>query len=538
MSDFLSLLADAGLTIEEIALDFGVSKEVARGWGRGIDKAPASVLQSLSVMSRFRQSVVQPKTASEVSNSDGEFEPGSKEAGQVRTSVEGQPYTAISLFSGAMGLDIGLDQTGRFKLLACVEKEKAFCETIRANIAGGRLPKELMVFHADMSLLDPQEVLSAVGLKPGELDVLVGGPPCQSFSTAGRRGSIEDPRGTLLWDFLRFVEFMQPKMFLMENVRGLLSAALKHRPLAERPPKKGPPLTDDEQAGSVVRLFAEDLKRSGGYHLDCFEVNAVNYGAPQLRERALFIGNRYNAKVDFPNPTHGRPAETSSEKADLFDTAPSLKPWATLRDALDRVTNSGEIIMDFSPRKKAYLEKIPAGSNWRSLPLSVQQESMGKAWHAKGGRSGWWRRLTLDLPCPTLVTMPNHASTSLCHPTETRALSIKEYAAIQEFPSDWTICGTTTQQYAQVGNAVPVRLGFVAGQVLAACLDKLKIRNLIAYERAPEHYRVVYIQSHVRTRQWFKKGETFVWTDGSDENVLYNVPVTVRQERRLAEHNI
>ena len=536
MSDFSNLLANAALTIEEIAQDFGVSTEVVQDWEQGAAKPPVSVLQSLTVMALFPQNGAS-STAISVSKlaAEGTRDP---EAASLRVNSETRPrYTAISLFSGAMGLDIGLEQTGRIKLLACVEKEKSFCDTIRANIEGGRLPPALRVFHADMSQLDPEEVLSSVGLKPGELDILVGGPPCQSFSTAGRRGSTEDPRGTLLWDFLRFVDFMQPKVFLMENVRGLLSAALKHRPLAERPPKKGPPLMDDEQAGSVIRLFAEDLKRSGGYHLDCFEVNAVNYGAPQLRERALFIGNRYNAQVDFPNPTHGRPAEASGERSDLFDSASRLKPWATLRDALSRVTDVGEIIMDFSPRKKAYLEKIPAGSNWRSLPHSDQQESMGKAWYAKGGRSGWWRRLTLDLPCPTLITMPNHASTSLCHPTETRALSIKEYARIQEFPADWIICGTTTQQYTQVGNAVPVRLGFVAGQVLVTCLDKLMDRGLQPYVHPPEHYRVVYIQSHVRTRQWFKRGETFVWADGGDENIQYRAPVTLRQERRLAEHN-
>jgi DNA (cytosine-5)-methyltransferase 1 len=93
--------------------------------------------------------------------------------------------------------------------------------------------------------------------------------------------------------------------------------------------------------------------------------------------------------------------------------------------------------MDFSPRKKEYLSMVPEGSNWRSLPVEVQKESMGWAWHAKGGRSGWWRRLSFDLPCPTLVTMPNHAGTALCHPTEVRALTLKEYALIQEFPSDW-----------------------------------------------------------------------------------------------------
>ena len=531
MNEFANLIGESGLALEEIAREFGVPKEIAQEWELGGSKPPTSVIQSLSVLARFGKET-NPLDYFPANN-DVCLEHGMPREGSNR----GRRYTTISLFSGAMGLDIGLEQTDRFNLLACVEMEKSFCDTIRANINGNRLPSNLQVFQADMSKLDPREVLEAVGLQPGELDVLVGGPPCQSFSTAGRRGSTQDPRGTLLWDFMRFVEYMQPKMFLMENVRGLVSAALKHRPLAERPPKKGPPLADDEQPGSVIRLFAEDLRRAGGYHLDCFEVNAVNYGAPQLRERALFIGNRYNAQVDFPNPTHGQTANPPAAKSDLFDRPPCVTPWTTLRDALGRISEPGEIVMDFSPRKKSYLTKIPAGANWRSLPVTDQKESMGKAWFAKGGRSGWWRRLTLDLPCPTLVTMPNHASTSLCHPTETRALSLKEYAAIQEFPADWTICGSTTQQYAQVGNAVPVRLGFVAGQVLASCMDKLEDRKLIPYPHPPEHYRVIYIQSHVRTRQWFKKGKTFVWTDGCDKNIQYRAPVTLRHERRLAEED-
>lgn len=536
MSDFLSLLESADLTIDAFAKEFCLPVDVIQSWIDGTAKPSAVVMRSLSIIALFEPRRANTDDASQDS-SDATVLISRPTIACLRSELHSKPrYTAISLFSGAMGLDIGLEQTQRFNLLACVEKEKSFCETIRANVAAGRLPAHLQVFHADMSKLEPAEVLTAVGLRPGELDILVGGPPCQSFSTAGRRGTTQDPRGTLLWDFLRFVQGMQPKMFLMENVRGLISAALKHRPLAQRPPKKGPPLSDDELPGSVVRLFAEDLQRSGGYHLDCFEVNAVNYGAPQLRERALFIGNRYNARVDFPNPTHGQPGDASKGPPDLFNITPQLKPWVTLRDALAPIRNPGEVIMDFSPRKKSYLEKVPAGSNWRSLPLAEQQESMGKAWFAKGGRSGWWRRLTLDLPCPTLVTMPNHASTSLCHPTETRALSLKEYAAIQEFPADWVICGTTSQQYTQVGNAVPVRLGLVAGQVLAEVLDKLAERNFKSYSTPPEHYRVVYIQSHVRTRQWFKKGETLVWEDGGSENVRYGAPVTIRQERRLAEH--
>lgn len=451
-----------------------------------------------------------------------------------------QKYKVISLFSGAMGLDIGLDQTNRFELLACVEKEPSFCATIRANHAAGRLNPKLQVYQGDITDLDPAKVLQACGLERGELDVLVGGPPCQSFSTAGRRMATQDPRGTLLWQYLRFVEYMQPRFFLMENVRGLLSAALKHRPIAERPEKGGLPLTRDELPGSVVRLFAEDMQSlqsigEHGYHMDCFEVNAVNYGAPQLRERALFIGNRYNTVVNFPDPTHGAPFKSTEPQSSLFDGIDTLKPWGTLGDALEDLKDPDSVILDFSPRKKTFLSHVPPGSNWRSLPVDLQQESMGSAWHAKGGRSGWWRRLNFDLPCPTLVTMPNHASTSLCHPTELRALSLREYARIQEFPDDWNFAGTTSQQYAQVGNAVPVRLGTVAGTVIAKEMDELKARNWRVIAAKPPEYRVVYVQSHVRTRQWFKNGKTILWEDGeSNEGAKYEAPQTLRKISAIA----
>lgn len=439
-------------------------------------------------------------------------------------------YKVISLFSGAMGLDLGLDKTGRFEIIACVEKEKSFCETLRDNRDAGRLPADLRIYEGDITDLDPLEVLKDCGLAVGEIDLVVGGPPCQSFSTAGRRRTVQDSRGTLLWQYLRFIAAMRPRFFLMENVRGLLSAALRHRPLIDRPNRGGETLDRDEMPGSVVRLFADDLQEIEGspYHMDCFEVNAVNYGSPQLRERAIFIGNRFNASVDFPDPTHGNP--TNEEEPTLFGKKQSLLPWRTLGDAIKHINDPGEIIMDFSPRKKNFLSLVPPGSNWRSLPETIQRESMGSAWFAKGGRSGWWRRLSYDLPCPTLVTMPNHASTALCHPLEVRALTLREYAAIQEFPSEWEFKGSPSQQYAQVGNAVPVRLGEVAGEVISTSLDRLAARKWHPYANSPEHYRVIYVQSHVRTRQWFKKGQTFVWDDGGENgHATYEPPQTLRR---------
>lgn len=447
-------------------------------------------------------------------------------------------FKVLSLFSGGMGLDLGLHATGRFETVACIEIDPACCRTIERNRNEGKLPKSLQVLQADIAQLDPVEALSKLQLDPEDIDVVAGGPPCQSFSTAGRRRTVIDPRGTLLWDFLRFLEKIKPKAFLMENVRGLLSAALVHRPIAERPDKGGPELTDDELPGSVVRLFAKDLAnlKGVGYNLDVFEVNSVNYGSPQIRERALFLGNRFGLEFNFPEPDHGPPWQNEeSNELDLFTSQKTkLKEWKTLREALAGLNDSKPVLLDFSPRKKNYLAMIPEGSNWRSLPESLQKESMGKAWYAKGGRSGWWRRLTYDLPSPTLVTMPNHASTSLCHPTETRALSLKEYARIQEFPDEWEFEGTTAQKYAQAGNAVPIRLGKIAGEVIADVLDQIEDNHRTMSQSIAEKPRIVYLQSHVRTRQWFKDGKTYIWnSEVENGDAEYALPKTLRKERRI-----
>jgi len=351
-------------------------------------------------------------------------------------------FSVVSLFTGAGGLDTGLDMTGGFNLLGCVELEPRYCETLRLNRDRGLFANSgTEIVEADLSSLDPFVLMEKLSLAPGELDLLVGGPPCQAFSTAGRRRSVADPRGTLLWDFLKFVEVLKPKYFLMENVRGLLSAAIRHRPIAHRPNKGGPPLEDDELPGSVVNLWVNDLAKieDGAYRVDCFEVNAVNYGAPQLRERAIFIGNRLGQIIDFPTPTHGLVGANGAAPV-------GQHPFRTLAAALDGFSEKDPVLMDFSPRKKSYLAQVPPGGNWRTLPEDIAKESMGKAFHAKGGRSGWWRRLSWDLPCPTVVTMPNHASTSMCHPDELRVLSVGECARIQEFPDGWCFCGSPLEQ--------------------------------------------------------------------------------------------
>lgn len=441
--------------------------------------------------------------------------------------MRARQFTALSLFSGGMGLDLGLEQARRFNLLACAELVPSFCQTIRVNRDAGRIgDKRLKVYEGDISALDPMRVLADLNLEPGQLDLIVGGPPCQTFSTTGKRATVQDRRGTMLWQFLSFVRALQPKAFVLENVRGLMSAALSHRAIKERPEHGGAPLRDDEQPGSVLRAFVRDLDNA--FRLDCFEVNAVNYGTPQLRERAILIGNRFNRVVEFPDPTHGR---AEGQQPSLFDVEPLL-PYRTLRDALDGLHESDPVVLDFSPRKKRYLEMVPPGGNWRALPAHIAKESMGKAFTAKGGRSGWWRRLSFDLPCPTIVTMPNHASTSLCHPTETRALSLRECARVQEFPDEWEFAGSPSEQYTQVGNAVPVGLGRVVGGVVADLLDAISSGG--AVPGTHDACRVVYVRSHVRTRQWFKGGTAVVWEDGADnESGKYGPAKTTRKVRKL-----
>lgn len=441
---------------------------------------------AVSLSQFVRDSVEQRLTVSGAPDTDTQCAP------DVGTTTK--RFTTVSLFTGAGGLDVGLDATGRFDLLATVELEEVFCKTLERNQQKGLLgTPDTRIIQADLSSYTPQQLMDELGIKPGELDVLVGGPPCQTFSTAGRRAGVQDLRGQLIWDYLDFVRELRPKVFLMENVRGLLSAALKHRPIAERPNRGGAPLCPEEKPGSVFDLWLSDALDigDGEYRVDTFEVNSANYGAPQIRERVLVIGNRLDRVTPVLEPTHG--AEEG------------LKPFRTLRDALDGLEDPLPTLLDFSPRKKGYLDLVPTGGNWRSLPDEVARESMGRAYHAKGGRSGWWRRLSWDLPSPTITTMPNHSSTSMCHPEETRVLSVAECARVQEFPDGWEFLGTTANQMKQVGNAVPARLGTVAAETIVKIFEDDSLTDTSA-PRATQ----TYLKSHVRTRRWWKDGQAVV----------------------------
>ncbi|WP_433315894.1 DNA cytosine methyltransferase [Micromonospora chersina] len=345
------------------------------------------------------------------------------------------PLNCISVFSGGMGLDVGLEQAG-FAIRLAADNMPAAVATAKAN------RPDLPVFDSDVQRLSADVVYDMSGLKPGEIDLISGGPPCQSFSTAGKRLGLDDQeKGPLVFEFVRLVQELQPRAFLMENVKGLLSASLTWRQL---PYNNNGKIIDDLH-GSLFRELCRRFEEIG-YSLGVKEINAADYGVPQLRHRVFLMGYRDGRPATFPDPTH-------SKGGDLF-----LPPWRTIREALAGLENDNSHCARFSERKLKYLRMIPEGSNWRSLPEEIQRESMGRAFFAKGGRSGYWRRLAFDLPSPTILTEPQNASTSLCHPTEDRPLTVRECARIQTFPDDWMFWGRGGDQYRLVGNAVPVHL--------------------------------------------------------------------------------
>jgi len=401
------------------------------------------------------------------------------------TSSRSRPKPSyISLFSGAMGLDLGLEAAG-FHCLACNEIDPLAVQTIRHN------RPSIPVIDTSVEQVTAASLAEAVRGDVHGVDLIAGGPPCQAFSSYGQRRGLYDGRGKMIFEFFRIIEELRPKTFLMENVRGLHSMPL----VPKNVNVDGVRVSVEHRAnGSLLRELLRRFE-SIGYRVDCYLVNCVNYGAPQIRERLLCIGNRFGLVADFPQP------EYSNRPADR------LKPFRTLVDAIgEGFVDPDPGVMNFSPRKLRYLAMVPPGGNWRSLPVDVQKESMGKTWYLKGGRSAYWRRLSYDFPCPTVVTMPNHAGTSMCHPTELRALSVGELAAVQEFPKDWVFSGSVTDKCRQIGNAVPTRLGKVAGDVISRLLKNVARNDEQVCEGSPPS-RVVHIRPHVRTRSYWKAGE-------------------------------
>lgn len=345
-----------------------------------------------------------------------------------------------------MGLDLGLEKAG-LEVVVAVECNPYAVATIKAN------RPDLPLIDRRIETVTTAEILKAAGLKRGEAFAVSAGPSCQVFSTAGKRGSLADVRGTMFEHLIRVVREARPRFFVLENVRGLLSAAIKHRPLRERGPGF-PQLNCDEELGSGFRVVCEQLRALGYYCI--FDVlNAADFGVPQERHRLVVIGTRDLEPIRMPAPTHARDGEGG------------LPAWTTLGSALaDLRGDPTPEFYRFCPAKEKYLALVPEGGNWRDLPRRMQRHALGKAYISWGGRCGFFRRLSFSRPSPALTTRPDSKATTLCHPTELRPLTVAEYSRIQQFPVGWQFAGSVRKKYEQVGNAVPLGLGETIGCAL------------------------------------------------------------------------
>lgn len=372
--------------------------------------------------------------------------------------------TAISFFAGAGGLDMGLVQAG-FDIKLAVELESLYVETLLSN------HDNLNAIQGDIMDFNKEKVYEKANLGlDDEIDLMVGGSPCQSFSTAGKRQAFDSSGGQAMLQFIDLINEIQPKAFLLENVKGLLSASLKHRPIDKRG-KDAAPLEEAEERGSALKHVLERIK---GYHVKYQLLNSADYGVPQKRERVFLVGIRKDLglKFEFPKVTHNQ------------EGSDGLERWVTFADVLNRIEEFGILkhhYVNYSPERLRYMQMIPVGGgNWRDLPSDIVEEAMGGAYRSGGGKVGYFRRIKVTAPAPTVLTSPHQNSTNLGHPFENRPLSIEEYLGIQEFPLNYRIAGTLSKQYIQIGNAVPVRLGKAMGK---AILDQLNKAERLKYYR-------------------------------------------------------
>lgn len=332
-------------------------------------------------------------------------------------------YNVVELFAGAGGLALGLEKAG-FNEVGLVELDKYACKTLRKNRPNWN------VIEKDVVDVAEQGIRNYIG--DIEVDLLSGGYPCQSFSYAGHQMGLNDVRGTMFYYYAKILDDIQPKMFLAENVKGLVSH------------------DNGKTLETMLEVFA-----SIGYKVTWKVLNAWDYNVAQKRERILIVGIRndlYHNDFEFPKPCTYKPVL----KDILKDVPPSLG-------------------MSYPEKKRHVLDLVPPGGCWVNLPEDIAKEYMGKSYYSGGGKRGMARRLSWDEPSLTLTCSPAQKQTERCHPNETRPFTTREYARIQSFPDEWEFEGSVGQVYKQIGNAVPVELAKSIGLSIKQYLDNVSL---------------------------------------------------------------
>lgn len=335
-------------------------------------------------------------------------------------------FNSIELFAGGGGLALGMSLAG-FHHVLLNEFDTAACKTLKTN------KPEWNVIEGDVRHID------FTPLK-GKIDFLSGGFPCQAFSYAGKGAGFNDTRGTLFFELARAVKEIQPKVFMGENVKGLIS----------------------HENGRTFETIKNTIAELGYTLVEPRVLRAIMYQVPQKRERLILIAIRndiaQNVEFHWPTPYH---------------------EVLTLRDALYKsVIYENDVPVSegaqYPEKKKRVLAMVPQGGDWRNLPEEVAKDYMGGSWLLGGGKTGMARRLSLDEPSLTLTCSPCQKQTERCHPLETRPLSVREYARIQTFPDNWVFQGSMSDKYKQIGNAVPVNLAWAVGRSLIRLFNDIQ----------------------------------------------------------------
>lgn len=329
----------------------------------------------------------------------------------------------VSIFSGIDCMGLGIRKN--FDVVVAVEIEKRACETLIAN--KDLFHPNLKVFNRDVCSFSDKEIIEFRGV-----DGIIGGPPCQSFSSARGAFDINDERNNLIFEYLRWVGLIKPKFFLFENVEGLVQAS------------------KNELFGCFLNE-ARGLKYKTYYKV----LDSHDYGNAQKRRRVIVVGIREDLNIDFEFP---RPVENKKFVRDILDT-----------DTIGEYVEASERIRELMPH-------VPEGGYWKDLKTEeLLRKALGSSYNNRsGGMTGTCRRLHRDKPCPTLVTSPARNMTLLYHPLENRPLSITEYKRAQGIPENYKIIGTLSQQYKFVGNGVPVEISYEVSKAILNALEKNK----------------------------------------------------------------
>lgn len=368
--------------------------------------------------------------------------------------------TAISLFSGAGGMDLGVEQAG-FDVRACVELDKNCCETLRENIK--REGRDTLVCEGDIRTFEPDQILYEIGERTGQVDLLFGGPPCQAFSQIGKQKSLEDDRGLLLFQIIRYAEAVRPRAIMIEQVKGLLNAK-----------------DLDGKRGGVFENFVKQLEELG-YEPKWKVMLAAEYGVPQLRERVFIVATGKQNNFHFPIPTHDKP--------DRCDTLFSLLPYATVGGAIAglgtpvKKSDSKDIPDDSHydvtpPRDRERIHGVPEGKSLSSQTHLPKEQIGGLT------KKDTTKFLRLDRRRPSNTLRGGEI---FYHPLEDRYLTPREYMRIHGYPDSYVLRGpirgrTGTvrdlDQHRQVGNSVPPPLAYAIAE---------KIKEVILCQRSTNY---------------------------------------------------